>query len=68
MVVSEEELNQLLAMNAEIEKVTLISSDGKRLLTRLPKDIVDELKIKKGDKFRWLVKVKEKKIILEVEK
>lgn len=68
MPISKEELNKLLEINADIEKVTIISSDGKRLLTRIPQDISDELKIEKGNKFRWLVKSKEKKIILEVEK
>jgi len=68
MVISKEKLDKLLEVDVDIEKVTLISSDGKRLLTRIPKDITDELKIEKGYKFRWLVKTEEKKIILEVEK
>ena len=67
MAITEEELNKLLEVNADIDKLSMISSDGKRLLTRIPQEIVDELKIKKGNKFRWLVKTKEKDINLKVE-
>jgi len=67
MAITEEELNKLLEVNADIDKLSMISSDGKRLLTRIPQEIVDELKIKKGNKFRWLVKTKEKNINLKIE-
>ncbi len=67
MAITEEELKELIKEpNVDIEKVTTLSSDGKNLLTRLPKEIVEHIKIKKGDKIRWLVKPKSKEIMLEV--
>jgi len=58
----------MIEPKADIEKVSTISSDGKTSLTRIPKDIVEELDIKKGDKLRWLVDPKEKRIELKLEK
>ena len=66
-MVKKEELDKLLEVKGDIEKITTISSDGKNLLTRLPIDIVKELKIKKGNKIRWFVDVKNKKISLNLE-
>lgn len=68
MPISEDELKELIEVNADLDKLSTISSDGKRLLTRIPKEIVEELEIKKGNKFRWLVKTKDKKIDLNLEK
>ena len=55
MVISEEEFRKLLEIKADIEKITTLSSDGKNLLTRVPKDIRYFLNLEKGDKLRWLV-------------
>lgn len=58
MPISEEELKELIEPKAKIERITTISTDGKTLVTRVPKEVVDYKKIEKGDKFRWLVNEK----------
>lgn len=68
MAVTKEELEELIEPKADIEKVSTISSDGKTWITRIPKDIVDELKIVKGNKLRWLLDEKKEEIILKLEK
>ena len=56
MAITEDELEKLIETpKVDIEKITNISSDGKTLLTRVPKNIEEDLGIEKGDKFRWLV-------------
>ena len=55
MVITKEELKELISPKADIEKISTLSSDGDNLLTRIPNDIVKELNIRKGDKIRWLV-------------
>lgn len=62
MAITEEELRELMGVKADIEKITTLSSDGKNLLTRVPKEIKEHLKLKKGDKLRWLIYRKEIKI------
>ena len=68
MPISEEDLKEMIKQpTADIEKFTTISSDGKNLLTRIPKEVVDNLPLKKGDKFKWTVDSKTKEINLEVD-
>ncbi len=67
MTITKEELKELVTPSADIEKISSVSSDGENLLTRIPKDVARELKISKGDKLRWLVKVKSNEIILIIE-
>jgi len=55
MVITENELRNLISFRAELEKVSTLSSDGKNLLMRVPKKIKEKLNLKKGDKLRWLV-------------
>jgi len=64
MAITEKELGELIEPKGDIEKVSKISSDGKKLLVRIPKEIEEELSIKKGDKFTWFINKKEKKIDL----
>ncbi len=67
MVVTEAELQELIKEpNADIEKITSLSSDGKNLLTRVPKEIAEFLRLNKVNKFRWLVKSDSKEIKIEV--
>ena len=66
MVIKEKELDKLLEVRADIEKVSTISSDGKTFLTRIPKEIIETLKLKKGGKLKWIVDIKNKKIELEI--
>ena len=68
MTIRENEFKELIKEpNADIEKFTIVSNDGKNLLTRIPKEIVDFLKIEKSYKIRWLVKSNDKtKINLEI--
>ena len=58
MAISEEELRELICFRGDIEKITTLSSDGKNLLTRIPKKIKEHLELKKGDRMRWLVDTK----------
>lgn len=68
MPITEEDLKEMIKQpTADIEKFTTISSDGKNLLTRIPKEVVDNLPLKKGDKFKWTVDSKTKEIKLEVD-
>lgn len=67
MAITEEELKELIKQpNVDIDKLSTISSDGRNLLIRIPSDVVDFLSIKKGDKFRWLVKADNKDIKVEI--
>lgn len=67
MTITEDELKELIKPpNADIEKITSISDDGRNLLTRIPKEIVEFLKIKKGNNFRWLIKAKTKELSIEI--
>lgn len=65
MAITEKELDKILKGNYDIDKLSKVSSDGKNLLTRIPKEIIDELKIKKGYYLRWTIKNKKLKIEIE---
>jgi hypothetical protein len=65
MVITEDELKKLMAVQSCIEKITALSYDGKNLLTRIPKEIRDYLNLKKSNRFRWIVD-SDKKILIEV--
>ena len=64
MAITESELKKLIGHSAEIEKITTLSSDGKNLLTRIPKKIREHLKMEKGGKLRWIIS--DRKISIEV--
>ncbi len=64
MAITEEDLDELIEPKGDIEKLSSISSDGKTLVTRIPKDIALELGVKKGDKFEWVLDKGESKISL----
>lgn len=67
MAITHDELKELISHpKADIEKLTTLSDDGKSILTRVPREIVSFLKLKKGDKFKWLVDSEKGKISLEV--
>ena len=72
MVISREDFDKLIEVKADIEKITTLSSDGKNLLTRVPKEIRDFFKLEKKNKMRWLVNTKNQTIeayfIKELEK
>lgn len=65
MPITRSELQDIIEIDVSIEKLTSLSSDGKNLLTRIPKEIKDFLKIKKGNKMRWKVSI-DGKINVEV--
>lgn len=66
MPISKEELEEMLNVKASVEKVTTISFDGKNHLTRIPKKIIEELKLQKGTQLRWLVDSQSKALKIEV--
>lgn len=67
MSVTEDELKEMMETpKADIEKITSISSDGRALLTRVPKEIEQDFDIKKGDKFRWLIDKQKNNINLDL--
>jgi len=62
MPITEKELRDLIEIQADMEKVSTVSSDGRNLLTRIPIKIRESLKLRKGDKLRWLIRGKEVKL------
>jgi hypothetical protein len=64
MPITKEELQLILDSASSPQEISSISSDGKNLSSRIPKKISQNLRIKKGDKFKWLIE--DKKIKLEV--
>ena len=67
MAITEQELKELLKdPDADLEKITTLSSDGSNLLSRIPKEVVEFLNLKKGNKVRWLVKSDTKEINIEI--
>lgn len=65
MAITEKELIELMAVQVGTERLSTISSDGRNLLTRIPKQVCEKLNLEKGNKIRWLV-TSEKKIKLEI--
>jgi hypothetical protein len=55
MGITKEDLKKIISVNADIEKVSTLSSDGKNLLSRIPRDICDFLNLKKGNRLHWFV-------------
>ena len=68
MGITKEELLDLIEPTNDIEKVSTISNAGKTFSTRIPKDIMDELGIKNGDKIRWFVNRGSEEIKIKLEK
>jgi len=68
MVITEERLMELIKPKGDIEKVSTISSAGQTLSTRIPKDVVQELGINKGDKISWSLKKGSDNIEIKLEK
>jgi len=68
MAITKEELLELIDPKIDIEKVSTISSAGETFSTRIPKDVMDELGIKKGDKIIWSVKKGSEEIQIKLEK
>jgi len=65
MPITRDEFEKLVSFEPYVERIATISSDGKNLLVRIPKDVRDFLKLKKGDRTRFLVN-EEGKISVEV--
>jgi len=64
MSITEKELRDLIIVDADIEKISSVSSDGKNLLTRIPRQVAEKLDLKKSHKLRWLLNGE--KISLEI--
>ena len=62
MAITKEEYINLTRDDTDVEKVSKISSDGVNMMSRIPKDIVGEMLIKKGDEIKWTIKDGELKI------
>ena len=59
MAITKEALDELIEPKGDIEKVSSVGFDGRALLTRIPKDLAEELGIKKGDKLTWVKNTKD---------
>jgi hypothetical protein len=66
MVITEEKLKEIIEPKAEIEEISSISSDGRNLLTRIPKQIVENAKITKEQNIRWLFNNKNSELKIEL--
>ena len=66
MPITPEELEDLIEVKADIDEVSKISNAGETLSTRIPKEVIETLKLKKGYKIRWLVDPKTKKLTVEI--
>jgi bifunctional DNA-binding transcriptional regulator/antitoxin component of YhaV-PrlF toxin-antitoxin module len=62
MSITEKDLREILTVEADTEKVSTVSSDGRNLLTRIPVKIRNKLGLKQGDRLRWLVRKGEVKL------
>jgi len=65
MGITEKELLDLIEIKTDVEKISSISSDGRNLLTRIPKEIREKLDLGKGRKLRWIVS-KDNEIKIEI--
>ncbi len=68
MAITEQELEELIEVKADIDEVSKISNAGDTLSTRLPKEVIETLGLKKGQRIRWLVDPKTKKLNVEIMK
>ncbi len=64
MSITEKKLREIIDFQPDIEKISTLSSDGRNLLVRIPKEIREKIGMKKGDKLRWVLK--EGKIKIEL--
>ena len=55
MAITKKELEELISFKPHLEKVATLSSDGKNLLLRIPKEIRGLLSLSKGNKIRFSV-------------
>ncbi len=55
MSITKKELENLIKVDSVIEKISTLSSDGKNLLLRVPKDIREHFFLEKGDKIKFVV-------------
>lgn len=60
MAITRKELEELISVKPKVEKVATVSSDGKNLLLRIPKEIREMFSLERGDKIRFVVDDKEK--------
>jgi bifunctional DNA-binding transcriptional regulator/antitoxin component of YhaV-PrlF toxin-antitoxin module len=60
MAITRKELEELISVKPKVEKVATLSSDGKNLLLRVPKEIREMFSLDKGDKVRFVVDDKQK--------
>lgn len=60
MAISKNELESLIFIEPRVERVSTLSSDGKNLLTRIPKEVREFLGLSKGDKLRFMVQDRDK--------
>lgn len=65
MAITEKELKELIDIDSSVDRISNISSDGRNLLLRIPKEVREFLDLKKGDKLRWVID-ENKKIKIEV--
>lgn len=60
MGITKKELEKLLEIKTSFEKVVTLSSDGRNLLLRIPKEFREHFSLEKGDKARFSIGDNEK--------
>jgi len=65
MGITRKELEEVLKIKTHFEKVVTLSSDGRNLLLRIPKEIRESLSLEKGDKARFSIG-EDEKIVFEI--
>jgi hypothetical protein len=62
MAITEKKLREIIDFQPDTEKISTLSSDGRNLLVRIPKEVRDKAGMSKGDKLRWILAQGEIKI------
>ena len=58
MSITKEELEEIIKLRPSIERVATLSSDGRNLLMRVPKEFREHFGLVKGDKIKFIVDFK----------
>jgi len=66
MAICKEEFIELIKPSGTLEKKSTICGGEKNKLVRIPREVVDFLKIKNGNKINWIVNPQSKSLSIEI--